>query len=462
MKKDLQSIEPEIYEQHLLSAIDKSQIMWTMVSPLLCIRTGTEYHRNDFEFPLHYAIYRAMKNWKQLRSDQDLSIETPLSDNGIRTQLILLSKEPRPCIDEDNVDEAVEIYKKIRDEITEVDAITVVADSWKRWLKMRQLQNDANDIRRGIISDPDEFISQISASQQRISAAGTDSEFKEFSMDFIYGNTLNIERFTLGKEFSQLNSILGGFGRQEHVIFCAPTGGGKTVMACQIAADIASSKKQVLYISTEQPDRELYPRVISALTGIDFSVIKDGGDLRKVLNPVQLKAVEGVIERMQPYLHFVNWIGTGKNVKEDLESTVRRHIEQYGCVDLLVFDWYGSALGDSVDPATRRQMYMDAAWKIKQMAVAYNMACVSFAMAGAAANNKARITEEHLAECKMIHQNADAAFGISALRGSDDNSSGAQSSYSDKQYINCFKARKGRGLFFEVKREFKYQRFRKA
>jgi hypothetical protein len=83
-------------------------------------------------------------------------------------------------------------------------------------------------------------------------------------------------------------------------------------------------------------------------------------------------------------------------------------------------------------------------------------------MAGASANNKARITEEHLAECKMIHQNADAAFGISALRGSDDNSSGAQSSYSDKQYINCFKARKGRGLFFEVKREFKYQRFRKA
>ena len=172
--------------------------------------------------------------------------------------------------------------------------------------------------------------------------------------------------------------------------------------------------------------------------------------------------MEGVIERMKPYLHFVNWIGTGKNVKEDLESTVRRHIDQYGCVDLLVFDWYGSALGDSVDPATRRQMYMDAAWKIKQMAVAYNMACVSFAMAGAAANNKARITEEHLAECKMIHQNADAAFGISALRGSDDNSSGAQSSYSDKQYINCFKARKGRGLFFEVKREFKYQRFRKA
>lgn len=460
MKKNLQTLEPEIYEQHILAALDKSQIMYSMISPLLCIRTGTEYHRNDFEFPLHYAVYRAIKNWKSLRSAQDLPIEVPLSDNGIKTQLLLLSKDARPCIDEDNIEDAVKVYKNIRDNITEEEAITVVADSWKSWLKLRQLQNDANEIRRGVIADPDAFIADISASQQKISAAGNECEFKSFDLDFITGETLNIERFTLGREFVRLNEILGGLGRQEHVIFCAPTGGGKTVMACQIAADIASSKKHVLYISTEQPDRELYPRIISALTNIDFSVLKDGGDLRKILNPAQLKAVTDVITRLRPYLHISNWIGTGRNVKEDLEATVRRFIDKYGSIDLLVFDWYGSALGDSMDPSVKRQMYLDAAWKIKQMAVAYNMACVSFAMAGANANNKARITEEHLAECKMIHQNADAAFGISALKTSDDGN-GAQAAFSDKQFMNCFKARKGKGLFFDIVRDFKYQRFRK-
>lgn len=458
--KNLQTVEPELYEQHILAAVDKSQVMFAMMSPMLCIRTGTEYHRNDFEYPLHYAVYRAIKNWKKLRSDQDMDVEAPMSDNGIRVQLTLLAKEPRPCIDEDNIEEGIKLYRHIRDEITEQDAITTVADSWKNWLKFRQLQNDANEIRRGAISDPDAFIAEISASQQRISAAGTETEFKSIDFSFITGETLNIERFTLGKEFVRINEILGGLGRQEHVIFCAPTGGGKTVMACQIAADIACGKKQVLYISTEQPDRELHPRIVSALTGIDFSVIKDGGDLRKILSPGQVKMVEEVIARLQPYLHIVNWIGTGKNVKADLEATVRRFIEAHGTIDLLVFDWYGSALGDSMDPAVKRQMYMDAAWKLKQMAVMYNMACVSFAMAGAKANNVARITEEHLAECKMIHQNADAAFGISALKTSDDGSS-SQAAYSDRQFINCFKARKGKGLFFDVQRDFKYQRFRK-
>lgn len=463
MKKSLQTIEPEIYEQHLLAAIDKSQVMYALISPLLCIKTGTSYDRNDFEYPLHYAVYKAIRNWKRLRSSRDLPIDVPLSDNGIRTQLTLLSKEARPCIDEDNIDEACVLYAHIRDKITEEDAITVIADTWKSWLKSRQLQNDANEIRRGAVADPDTFIANISASQQKISAAGNESDFKDFDLSFISGDTLNIERFTLGKNFTHLNSILGGLGRQEHVIFCAPTGGGKTVMACQIAADIASSGKQVLYISTEQPDRELYPRIISSLTSIDFSVLKDGGDLRKVLSPGQIGAVTEVIQRLKPYLHFSNWIGTGRNVKEDLEATVRKFIDKYGQLDLLVFDWYGSALGDSMDPAVKRQMYMDAAWKIKQMAVMYNMACVSFAMAGANANNKSRITEEHLAECKMIHQNADAAFGISAVR---ENTAGdgekAEASYSDRQHINCFKARKGKGMFFPVIREFKYQRFRGA
>lgn len=456
--------DPERYEQYILAAVDKDATMFSAMGSVLCINAATGYSQNDFEFPLHWAIYRAIVKWKNLRLSMGKEFEEPLPDKGMETQLLLLSREAYPCIDPENIPEAIRIYTTIRDEITVEDAVTNIAGSWKQWLQIRKLQVQAADIRRRMIYNPDDIVAEISSAHQKISEAGMADEFHSPDCDLIMsGELLDIERFQFGNRLSELNRVLGGgLGRREHVIFVAPSGGGKTTIACQIAAEMAAQGNQTLFISTEQPDTELYPRIISANSKvpIPFSMIKDGGNSYKLLDEQQKSSMKACIQQIQDTLHFSNWIGTGRNVIADMEAVVKKFIDKFGTIDVLVFDWYGSALGNSIAPEMKRELYMDAAWIIKQLSEKYNMACVSTAMAGRSGENKKFISESDIAECKQLHRNADAAFGISALQdrdtGGDDDS---KKTYLDAQWLNCFKARKGVGTRSRIYREFAYQRF---
>lgn len=460
----LMESDPELYEQYLLAALDKDEDLWSNISRLLCWDHMRGFFVNEFNSPLHYAIYMAMRGWRQLQSECGMATFSPMTEVGMFLQLQFLSQQPNPIIDEENIDNAKQIFLAIRETITREEAINMVSSTWRSWLNKKKVMAKLTDIRRSGGVDLDKQLDELMRTKELVQSTGqTDDTCAEFGDGIDVGEQF-VERIPLGTSFTQLNGCLGGgLGKTEHIMFVAATGAGKTVLACQLAAAVASTNKQVLLISTEQHSRELEPRIISALgtTGnilLPFNLIKDGGDYKKILSENQYNSYLAVRKSLRGKLHFENWLGSGLSVTDNLENIVKKRIQQYGHLDALILDWIGGALVAGIsDPGVKRQMYLDAAYTMKVIAERYNIACVSMAQATADAVGVSRVTEKYIAESKTMHREAVAGFGISAIRINETEEEAA--AYSDDQNVFCFKSRKAVGRFFKIKRNFSFQRF---
>lgn len=464
LSAQLMETSSELYERYLLAALDKDEDLWNAASRFICWNNERRFFVNDFEYALHYPIYMAMRGWRQLQSECGMNNFSSLSEMAMDLQFQHLSAQLNPIIDARNIEEAKRLYLSIQQSISREDALSVVLPTWKTWINRRKLQSAFLDLTRSGFSDADSVIRSANQLRDEILQAGQEEDTCAEFGDGIDQGEQFVERIPLGHNFSQLNTCLGGgLGKTEHIMFVAPTGAGKTVLACQLAADAASTGKQVVLISTEQHSRELEPRIISALGSsngvkIPFDLIKDGGNYTTILSENQYKAYKRVRETLRGKLHFENWLGSGMSVIDNLEAIVRKREQQYGTIDVLILDWIGGALVSGVsDPGIKRQCYLDAAYTMKEIAVSHNIACVSFAQATADAVGKSKVTEKYLAEAKTMHREAVAAFGISAMRITDSEEDSA--SYADTQYVYCFKSRKAIGRFFQVKRNFALQRF---
>lgn len=80
------------------------------------------------------------------------------------------------------------------------------------------------------------------------------------------------DRITTG--FSQFDDASGGFARKDLVLGAATTGGGKSVMANQLAINAyLLGNRNTVIVSFEMDEEEVYARVLACLTGIPFHKI---------------------------------------------------------------------------------------------------------------------------------------------------------------------------------------------
>ncbi len=472
---------PEKYERLFLAYLDKDSLFFNAVSPLLCKSPRKKIPINHFSFPAHYALYKAIESWKEILNDADLDFNTQLTENSLRDILTELSKDMQSGVNESDFDDVVSAYKEV-DSYALSDIVPLVEPTWREWLRERNARVWSKKLAKTNSSD---IIEEYKDSDNAIASASNEDLSCEFYFD-IDLKEQTVERINLGSSFRELSRCLGGgLGRKEHVIFAAPTGGGKTVMACQLAGTLArlnnSTKEEkrsyILYITTEQPPSELIPRIVSCVgtyndVTIPFDLIKDGGDVRSSLNSSQIERIRELNETIRPYLFFEDW-GVGVNasasVKGMIEGTVQKYLKKTkGRLNVVILDWLGAALGENIENSdSRRSRYIEAADCMARVAKTYNLACVSLVQTSvdAVKNRKAPIGPEDLAECKTVHYQATAAFGISAItpaKQKDDNDKDentASASYLTEQWINCFKSRKSQGTCWGVTREFQYQRF---
>lgn len=278
-----------------------------------------------------------------------------------------------------------------------------------------------------------------------------------------------VERFPL-LSFPKLTRQLGGGpGRGEYYLVIAPQSGGKTVMALQLAYDLATSgrtPRRVMYVFTEQTQKELEVRLISARTDIDFNLIKDGINW-DTLPPDKIAKAQAVIAELENAIVFVDWTkDKSKGVTQNLEEEVHTFTRKYGPPDAIVFDWIGGALGeiDKNNMAFLRMVYQQASDKLANLANVYQIPVFSFAQAAMAqAANKPRVDQTMIAECKSLGNNATGVWGISALTEAfDPNSPGSEATFRDDQNLYLAKARKSQGGLVKLRREFAWQRFREA
>lgn len=462
---------PEQYEEYVLCTFINDQKFFESVKDVFCVNAVTGRSMNEFSDKTHYAIYRAILTWYNMHEG---SLEAQMEKKDIIEVFDILSLDTNPVIVSAQYEFAAKKYLHIKQDISVPVAVNFVKQTFTAWWESAKQKAIIEKYSRYSAKDAAALLDELSSNVSAIKTSTNEDTFKDF--DIIVDEEDNVKRLMLGTDFRNLSKCLGGgLGRREHAIMVAPTGAGKTVLACQLASSIADMGSKVLYITTEQPVVELLPRIISCWSfkepgrsdpttppRIAFNLIKDGFS-RKVLDALTPEQKD-LLKRFPTKfanLHFEEWIGTSKDAKNSLRDSIKRYIDKYGGCDCVILDWIGAKLGYGMDPTRKRQEFYDAAQTMKELAYEFDMATLSTAQATADAVGKKLITERDIATCKNLHEQAAVGFGISALRTKDDGSDTADTkeSYSKEQYVYCFKARKSVGLSWKLIRNFAYQRF---
>lgn len=467
------------YEMYVLAACMKSEALWNKLSTALCVRDRGDriVEVNDFTSPEAYLVFKAVKAF---HNASPAFCAPPLSAlGGLMETTAVATRGGSMVVTQQRRQDAIALCIKAL-QISEEMACMVVGETWRNWLYAVQVNSSLADINRaGRTADLAEKVRGLDDIRNRIDAASDGSEDGLHSLAGLYATAdREVERIPLGATFSGLNACLGGgFGKGEHVLAVVPSGGGKTVLSCQLATEVAQSGRHVLLISTEQRPDELLPRIFSSMSYamasckehmIEFSKVKDRSlkNMRNELNAGQLAITDRVLESLGGLIHIDRWDSTQASVDyvERRLNHFNRLLEKAGenGIEMLILDWIGSTIKPGPNEDLRILMNR-AAESMFRMAEKYNIACLSTCQTNDEGRKVRKVNASHIAEAKGMIQTATAAFGISAVPAKNDGADVTDGStvYSTKQIVNVFKARKGEAKYFETERNFVYQRFNK-
>ena len=160
--------------------------------------------------------------------------------------------------------------------------------------------------------------------------------------------------------FDAIDRCIGGFRPGDFVVLAAATSGGKTSLACNMAANIARSGGAVLYISGEMLPAELGQRFLQSSSGVWGSRIRDGNLHEHEWTEMQMAA--GNMEKWK--LAIVGRTMTGG----EIAHTARKYARKWRGLDLLVVDYLQIMRSDN-PRASRHDQVGSLAWGLKQIAM---------------------------------------------------------------------------------------------
>mgnify|MGYP003965154301 CR=1 FL=1 len=456
---------PAVFESYIMAALIGSHSFFLQHGYKICpIRPRINERRKDFSHNWLNVLYEALCVYWQ---GQNTTInENPIPRAALDIYLNEASDRGR-ILDKEIEDldvGLVNIYSLVEVNI-EATMTFVESGVLSRWLGIRLAQEWSKDA----VADPNiltpERIAEWHDELQRIPAEDDDGSIVTVS-DTIRNTETRGELYTLPELPALSKAVGGGFAKGEHTLIAATTGGGKTVLAMQMAATWASIGINVTVVTTEQKPAQLMHRAYSCMNNIPFEFFTETDDIcpetklpmRVTTDGEWMEGVHNFRAHVENRLTFLDWSGSRKTIVGDLASNLdklKRAIPNYE-TDILIFDWIGASLQRGAKVDAIRHLYNDVAAELKVIAVEKNLCVFSFAQLNKQlTKNSSKPDHTMLHECKSLPDQCVNALYLSSIK----NNREEEEAYTRMQFINVAKSRFGPGGHIKVARDFQYQRF---
>jgi hypothetical protein len=321
------------------------------------------------------------------------------------------------------------------------------------------------------------------ANEQKLLLSATNAA-RMFSFGHGFDNPLPLlPRLTTG--LTALDFALGGGpGRGEALLTIACTGVGKTAFGTQVlgnmlmrSASIADmpgvlgSKVKGLYITTESSQRhhQLETRFMSNLANIPYSAIRDGLHYDRLTTTQQqdYQSVRGLLNSSN--LTIFEWdkndTTSSANPRQYLLDIIHKAQDAMSGLDIVVLDWVGGAVPDSVEADSKRLQYKETGNGFCRACGDEYLVGFAFGQAHVSFVNKTVVDSRAISECKSLADEFTAQLGITALTNTEREISDARAAgkkigiYKTDQFLYMGKSRQGEGDLVQIKRNLAYQRF---
>jgi hypothetical protein len=103
-------------------------------------------------------------------------------------------------------------------------------------------------------------------------------------------------------------------------LLVAPSGSGKTSMACFIAVQMALAGSRVLYVSMEEPIRDICFRMFAGMFGIQYSELHRGEDAAKARLKIALRSDSELLQTFSDNLKYMDLQGVQPQTHHVLDA----------------------------------------------------------------------------------------------------------------------------------------------
>jgi hypothetical protein len=471
------------WEELLVAGADAHAEVMAALLPVVCVHPSHKRQFLEFEDRTLNALYLAIKRWYSMTLTMGKPyVQVPMTvlDGLLRA----LCRSPDPCgVSESGVQAALNRMAVLRMRYRGQSLETPVLTAWESWVGRRRLASSITAVGQAdfwLPKDMYEVMINVQDSMPR-----RRNRQLSFAMNELYIPKENMKK-KLKTGIAELDKITrGGFARGTSAYCLAASGAGKTVAAVQVGSAMAITNDAVgSLITTEQPAYQMFPRVVTSVTGYRLRDELQLGIVREILNAEEKEKVELTEKLLAPKLRIVDWLKKGPETtfEQDLMAIIRQERKAFGGrLDFVVFDWLGASLNNKVgnNADKLRGLYKMASDAMNDIAVAEDIFILYFGQADPTKNSKKHIGPEDARECKDLHFNATYAWGISALLDTSDNKKTARGHedmsttppaatadapkakdvYARDQWWNFFKVRQGVARCIPVRRRFDQQQF---
>lgn len=415
---------------------------------------------HEFSSRHRNLIFLCLKSWNDIVSNPSTlkEITWDLMSVLYKEQVV---KFPHlgSTIEEAQIKQEWEAIKSAPEEMKIICQQSAIFTFWLSRRRMQLLMQTAGK------NPTKKLLDQMQQAVSTASSASNDHEKRKF--DLIDFSELDVTSASSLKLMStgepELDRILdGGFYHGGAYMFLAPTGGGKTVVASQMALNAAGlSAKNVLFITTEDKPKVLKMRMCSNWCDIPYDhIIKKGRVDLEDLRPTQRNRYTSLMEILSNKIDFVDWSSSALATR-DLPILLDKYAQAKGYnPEFVVFDWIGGAT-DKSNLNFFRLQYQQQADYLAEFADTSQSVVFFTAQASPSAYKNKIVSGEDAAENKTLQARCFGTLGLSALKRRDlGDESSVQNTYEERQYISATKLRHGSGGTRAVMRDFRFQRLK--